>query len=152
MYEWLRFYLQVWSFNQNARINFKSQWLLINIHEQIIFWQCEMGRMLCIISCEMTKMIAGIARFVIPSLGSEDLLRLPRLLMQEQCNDYMRINSELINTAYNNSDFRRKVVTDDEIWCTVCDLHCKWQVLHTKSPLSLRAQSYGRIAWKGRWF
>ena len=74
---------------------------------------------------------------------------IPWLLLPEQKENGAEVANDLIQTAINESDFLKKVITRDESWVYSCDLETKAQSSQWKSPdsphLKKERQSHSKI-------
>ena len=74
---------------------------------------------------------------------------IPWLLLPEQKENGAEVANDLIQTAINESDFLKKVITRDESWVYSCDLETKAQSSQWKSPdsphLKKVRQSHSKI-------
>ena len=75
---------------------------------------------------------------------------IPRLLLPEQKEHCAAVANNLIQTAPNEPDFLKKVITRDESWVYGRDLETKAQSSQWKSPGSPHRRRRGKVAARSR--
>ena len=68
------------------------------------------------------------------------------LLLPEQKEHRAAVNNDLIQTAANEPDFLKKVITRDELWVYGYDTETKPQSSQWKSPDSPLQRSHSKVA------
>ena len=76
--------------------------------------------------------------------------RVPRILTQDQHDDWMTICGDLISNADQDTMFLNHIITGDETWCFLYDPTLKRQSATWKSPVSPKQKTPRRDRSKGK--
>jgi hypothetical protein len=106
---------------------------------------------------EIAAAAAGISHDTCHKILSDDLNMsrvnqhsVPRVLMQDQCDDHMSICGDMIDIADKDGTFLSGIITGDKTWCFLYYPQLKRQLATWKSPISPRKKKPLQDRSKGK--